>query len=128
MASTTTLSGNYGYTAYRYSGDASVIDASDASWIVANTGSNINLYPFLVNNASDGIEVFGITINGQVSQTLDWANAYINSAAVMVRDTADSILHDITITNPWDALRVAGGSNGFEIYNVHVTGARDDAI
>ena len=129
MALTTTLSGDYGYTAYRYSGSTvSVIDASDATWIVANTGSDTNLYPFLVTDASYGIEIFGMTVTGQVSQTMDWADAYINSAAVMVRDTAGSILHDVTITNPWDAIRVAGSSNGFEIYNVYVSGARDDAI
>jgi len=129
MASIITLNGDYGYTPYRYSrGDADVIDASNATWIVANTGSSTNRYPFLVENANTGIDIFGATFEGTVSQTADWSDAYINSAALMVRNTKDADVHDIRISQPWDGIRVAGNTQGFDIYNVWITDVRDDAI
>lgn len=129
MATRITLTGDYGYTSYRYNGgDAISIDATAATWIVANTGTQTNLYPFLVDNASTGIEIFGATVIGEVSQTADWIDAYINSAAIMVRDTQGASLYDMRITEAWDAIRIAGRSDGFEISNVWVSDTRDDAV
>ncbi len=129
MASIIALNGDYGYTQYRYSrGDADVIDASNATWIVANTGSSTNRYPFIVEIADPGIEIFGATIEGRVSQTADWSDAYINSAALMVRNTKNADIHDIRISQPWDGIRVAGDAQGFDIHDVWITDVRDDAI
>ncbi|NSY39569.1 hypothetical protein [Leisingera sp. ANG59] len=129
MASTITLTGDYGYEAFRYNGgDAVAIDATEATWIVDNEGSQTNLYPFLVDNANAGIDIYGATINGNVSLTGEWLDLYVNSAAFMVRDTEQARISDIRITQAWDALRIAGNSDGFEISNVWVTDVRDDAF
>ncbi len=129
MPTQVTLTENYAYTPYRYSGgDADIIDASRASWIVANIGSPTNLYPFLVDQGKSGLDIIGGTIMGQVSQTLDWTQAYINSAAVMVRNTGNASVSDWTISNPWDGIRIAQGSTGFEIDDVWISNARDDAV
>ena len=129
MVSTITLTGDYGYDAYRYAGgDAQAIDATQASWTVSNTGSQTNLYPFLVDKARDGIDIYGTTIEGTVPLTGEWLQLYTNSAAVMVRDTIEADVYDMRISQAWDALRVAGDSDGFEISNVWVSDVRDDAF
>lgn len=129
MPAQVSLTQDYGYSSYRYSGrDADLIDASEASWIVANTGSSINCYPFLVDNAKAGLDVIGGTILGKVSQTLDWTQAYVNSAAVMLRNTPSASVRDWIISQPWDGIRLAGGSGGFELDGIRVSNARDDAV
>ena len=75
-----------------------------------------------------GIEIYGATINGNVSLTGEWLDLYVNSAAFMVRDTEQARIHDIRITQAWDGLRVAGDSDGFEISNVWISDVRDDAF
>ena len=48
------LSGNYGYSSYRFSEeglDVSAIDALAASWMLANQGAQVNRYPFQVDYA-----------------------------------------------------------------------------
>ncbi|MFW8596403.1 hypothetical protein, partial [Cribrihabitans neustonicus] len=122
MVSKVTLTGDYGYEAYRYNGgDAQAIDATKASWTVANTGSKTNLYPFLVDDAKTGIDIYGTTIDGTVPLTGEWQKLYTNSAAVMVRDTLDADIYDMRVSQAWDALRVAGSSDGYEISNVWVS-------
>ena len=129
MVNTINLDEDYGYTQYRYNGgNADVIDATDATWIVANTGSNTNLYPFLVDNGKTGIDIYGATIDGTVSMTEEWLSIYNNSAAFMVRDTMQADISDLTISDAWDGIRIAGDSDGFEISNVWVSDVRDDAF
>lgn len=128
MANTLTLTKDYGYTQFRYSGTADAIDATDATWIVANQGSKTNNYPFLVDDAKTGIDIFGATINGEVSLTGEWAKLYSNSAAFMVRDTKEVDVYDLRITQSWDAIRIAHDSDGFEVSNVWATHIRDDAF
>lgn len=128
MPKTITLTGSYGYQAYRYGGDADIIDASDATWIMANTGGETNRYPFLIDGGAAGVEIFGATIDGRISHTASWEKTYINSAALMVRDTKNATVRDIEIDGPWDGVRIAGKSAGFEIRDVLVTDARDDAV
>jgi Ca2+-binding RTX toxin-like protein len=124
-----TLSGNYGYNTYRISGsDADVIDASSASWTLANIGSTVNPYPFQVLDADPGLKIIGGTINGQVSQTLDWEDAYVNSAAVRIENAAGVIIQDWDISRPWDGIRITGDSDGFTIKNVWIRDSRDDAV
>ena len=123
------LSGNYGYRSHRLAnGDADVIDASRASWTVANTGSPINLYPLQVVDNDPNVRIVGGTINGQVSLSMDWKNAYVNSAAVRVEDTPQATIEDWRISRAWDAIRLNGNSNGFTIDNVWVSDVRDDAV
>jgi hypothetical protein len=129
MAITLTLDTDYGYTQYRYNGgNADAIDATGATWIVANTGSTTNLYPFLVDNGKTGIDIYGATIDGTVSMTAEWLSIYNNSAAFMVRDTLQADVYDLRISDAWDAIRVAGDSDGFEVSNVWVSDVRDDAF
>ncbi len=129
MDKTITLNGNYGYTQYRYNGgNADAIDASNATWTVSNAGANVNLYPFLVDNANTGIDVFGATVTGTIPMTGEWLKLYTNSAAVMVRDTKQADIYDLRISDAWDGLRVAGKSEGFEISNVWISDVRDDAF
>jgi Ca2+-binding RTX toxin-like protein len=129
MAHTITLSGNYGYRSYHLrNSDADVINASSASWTLANTGSTTNLYPFRVEDNDPYVRIIGGTINGQVSQTSDRKSIYVNSAGVMVEDTPQAIIDDWRITRAWDAIRVVGNSNGFTIEDVWVSDVRDDAV
>ncbi|NIX76883.1 calcium-binding protein [Microvirga terricola] len=144
MANTITLNKDYGYTSYKApSGLAAdtIIDASAASWIVANshnsnpTSSNpatagslpINLYPFQVTGAGDGLVVRGGTIHGEVPQNSDWQYTYVNSAAVRVNSANSFVIDDWTITNPWDGIRV-GGTGTFRIEDTYVANSRDDAV
>lgn len=129
MGGIITLNGDYGLTQYRYNrGTADAIDASNATWTVANAGDTMNRYPFLVDNATSGISVYGATIDGTVSMTGEWLQLYVNSAAFMIRDSALAKVYDLRISDAWDALRVAGDSEGFEISNVWVSDVRDDAF
>lgn len=124
------LSGNYGYEQYRESGFATgdTIDASDASWIVSNIGDNLNRYPFLIEESGSGLIINGGTINGEVPLDMDWEDAYVNSAAVLVRDGEDVVIQDWVITRAWDGIRLNFESDGFLIDNVWMSEIRDDAI
>lgn len=131
VSETIKLTGNYGYTGYKFSEkglDVDVLDASAASWTLANQGSQLNLYPFQVTFADPGLIVRGGTINGQVSQTADWEDAYINAAGLRVQDAPGVIIENWRIDRPWDGIRVAGKSTGFQIRDVWITNSRDDAI
>ena len=131
MADTNTivLSGDYGYRQYKVSGlpANTLIDATNASWIVANQGSPTNLYPFAVVNPGDNLLALGGTINGTVSQTADWESIYINSAAVRINSAHSFTIDDWTITQPWDGIRV-GGTGTFLIEDSYVGNSRDDAV
>jgi Ca2+-binding RTX toxin-like protein len=127
--STVTLTGNYGYRDYRLDrSTVDVVDASSASWTLANSGSTLNLYPFQVTNTEADIRIIGGTINGQVSLTGDWANIYVNSAAVRVAGTRDAVIEDWRISRVWDGIRINGNSDGFHIDNVWLSDVRDDAV
>jgi Ca2+-binding RTX toxin-like protein len=130
MTHTITLSGNNGYSTYKApSGldDNTTIDATGASWIVANQGSHTNLYPVQVSGAGNGLLIKGGTITGEVSQTGDWESTYINSAALRVNSANSFVIDDWTITKPWDAIRV-GGTGTFVIDDTYVANSRDDAV
>ncbi|RWK07467.1 calcium-binding protein [Mesorhizobium sp.] len=131
MAYTNTivLSGDYGYRQYKVSGlpANTLIDATNASWIVANQGSPTNLYPFAVVNPGDNLLALGGTINGTVSQTADWEDIYVNSAAVRINSAHSFAIDDWTITQPWDGIRV-GGTGTFLIEDSYVGNSRDDAV
>ena len=129
MTDVITLSGNYGYQPYQISGiTATTIDATAAQWIVANIGTQTNLYPVSVRY-SGNVTLMGGTIVGQVPLDLDWVDAYVNSAAVYARDVANILIQDWTISQAWDAIRISGsGSNTFTIDNVWLKNVRDDGI
>ncbi|RWA76413.1 hypothetical protein EN836_07485 [Mesorhizobium sp. M1C.F.Ca.ET.193.01.1.1] len=131
MAYTNTivLSGDYGYRQYKVSGlpANTLIDATNASWIVANQGSPTNLYPFAVVNPGDNLLALGGTINGTVSQTAAWEDIYVNSAAVRINSAHSFAIDDWTITQPWDGIRV-GGTGTFLIEDSYVGNSRDDAV
>ena len=129
MPSLITLSGDHKYEPWKIDGlNNTVINASNASWIVANIGSATNLYPVSVRD-SGNVTLTGGTIYGQVSLTLDWADAYVNSAAVMARNVANVLIQDWTISRAWDAIRLSGSAdNTFTIDNVWLTDIRDDGI
>ena len=55
------------------------IDASAASWTLANEGAQVNRYPFQVDFADPGLVIKGGAINGLVSLTEDSTDAYINA-------------------------------------------------
>jgi len=129
---TITLTGTYGYSSYKVSsgiGAGSLIDASDATWTVSNSGTK-NEYPFLVYNAGLGTTVRGGTIVGTIDQTADWRKTYDlgNSAALRFENSPGVIIDDWRIDKAWDAIRIAGGSNNFLIDDAYVSNVRDDAI
>lgn len=129
MANLITLTGDYGYDAYKISGISSTnIDATAAHWIVANMGANINLYPVSVRDSSN-VVLSGGTITGEVPLNIDWQDAYINSAAVYARNVDGILIKDWTISQTWDAIRIRGtDADDFTIDNVRITNVRDDAV
>ena len=129
MTDLITLEGDYGYEAFKISGISSTeIDASEAHWIVANIGDELNRYPFSVRDSSD-IIMTGGTIDGEVPLDLDWEDAYVNSAAVYSRNVDDVVIQDWTISQAWDAIRVRGDDGDeFTIDHVWLTDVRDDAV
>jgi hypothetical protein len=130
VTDTITLSGNYGYSTYQAPsslGANTTIDATSASWVVANQGSHTNLYPFQVSGAGDGLLIKGGTITGEVSQTGDWESTYINSAALRVNSANSFVIDRWTITQPWDGIR-PGGTGTFVIQDTYIANSRDDAV
>lgn len=134
MSDTIILIGNYGYNSYKFSEkglDVDMIDASAASWTVANGsdgGSTLNLYPFAVVYANPGLILQGGTINGEISLYADWEDAYVNSAGMRVDNSPGVIIRDWRIDQPWDGIRIAGESTDFVIDNVWISNSRDDAV
>ncbi|MEO8243758.1 MAG: hypothetical protein ABI832_15765 [bacterium] len=130
MADVIALSGDYGYVPYQISGlkNATTIDATDARWIVANIGALINLYPVSVRDSAN-VTLKGGTIVGQVPLDMDWADAYVNSAAVYFRDVVHMTLKDWTISQAWDGIRFSGAvTDTFNVDNVWIANVRDDGI
>ncbi|MCV6592319.1 MAG: hypothetical protein OIF48_05155 [Silicimonas sp.] len=129
MSETILVDSDFQYNQFRINGnDADVIDASDGSWIVDNHGALKNIYPFFVDGSVPGLKILGGNIEGQVPLDIDWLKAYVNSAAVMVRDAPDVELYNWSIDQAWDGIRIAANSDGFLIDNVMMTNIRDDAI
>lgn len=129
MANVITLTGNYGYQEYQIDGlTAATIDASNAQWIVANIGTQTNLYPVSVRD-SGNIIIMGGTIVGEVPLDMDWADAYVNSAALYFRDVTHVLVEDWTISQAWDAIRFAGAATDtFTVDNTWLVNVRDDGI
>ncbi len=123
------LTRDYGYDAYKISDITSTrIDATGAHWIVANIGDDINLYPVSVRD-SRNVTLTGGTISGEVSLSLDWEDAYINSAAVYARNVDGILIQDWTISRAWDAIRISGDDgDDFIIDNVWLSDIRDDGV
>ena len=130
MASVIRLVGDYGYTAWEFpdGSTADVIDASDASWIEANLGDTLNLYPFQVSGAKEGLLIRGGTIFGEVPLDTDWKVTYVNSAGVRIADSPGVIIEGWRASQTWDAIRVVGDSDDFTIRDVWVSDSRDDAV
>lgn len=126
---TITLTGNYGYTPYRAYNlpSGTTINATTASWTVANMGDKLNLYPFNIEGASNLIARGG-SIWGTISQTLSWEETYINSAALRFENAPGVVIDDWRIDKAWDAIRIDGGSQGFLIDDTYITNNRDDAV
>ena len=120
---------HFGYSQFRANdNESTVIDATNASWIVSNHGPRQNLYPFLIDGSLPGVRVFGGVIRGTVPIEKDWIDIYENSAAVMVRDAPQAEIRDWIISQAWDGIRVAGASDDFRIDNVEMFAIRDDAV
>jgi Ca2+-binding RTX toxin-like protein len=128
--STITLTSDYSYSPYKATNlsAGSTINATNASWIVSNQGSQTNTYPFQVVGAGTGLTILGGHIYGQVSQTGDWRETYINSAAVRFADAPGAVIKNWWIDKPWDGIRPNGSSQNFLIEDVYISNARDDAI
>ena len=146
---TITLTGDNGYTPYHGQNFAAgtIIDASAASWIVANsrgdpetegcnTGSaSINRYPFKVTNAPS-VQINDGTINGEVPQDTTWENTYkdlntggsCNSAAMRLENCANAVVEGWRIDQCWDGIRFADGCQGWTVRRVWASDARDDFI
>jgi hypothetical protein len=122
-----TLACDYAYDQYRASDlQSTVIDASGAHWIVSNMGANVNRYPVLIDGGAE-VTLQGGVITGEVPLDIERMDAYVNSAAIFVRDVDDVVIRDWTITRAWDGIRVRG-SNGFVIDRVWISDIRDDAV
>lgn len=129
MTQVITLSGDYNYMPWKIDGITNTeIDASGAEWNLANIGSQLNLYPVSVRDSGNVI-LTGGTIHGEVSLTLDWQDAYVNSAAVYARDVQNILIQDWTVSRAWDAIRFSGSaSDVFTVDNVWLSDVRDDGI
>ncbi|MDA9865561.1 hypothetical protein N9C96_02680, partial [bacterium] len=124
-----TITGDHGHDQYRTSHLSDTeIDASTASWIVSNTGDDLNRYPFLVTDSHDIILTGGV-IDGEVPMDMDWEDAYVNSAAVHARDSDNVTFRDWTISEAWDGIRITGEDDAtFSVENVYMSNIRDDGI
>ncbi|MEM8833507.1 MAG: right-handed parallel beta-helix repeat-containing protein, partial [Pseudomonadota bacterium] len=129
QGSVETVTGNYGYTQYRYSGgNAQVIDASNATFVQQNR-DGLNPYPFRVSNARPGLVISGGTIAGEVSQTEAWRPLYNrgNSTGMLIENVPNVVISNWRIDGAWDAIRPRGSDN-FVIENTRITNVRDDAV
>lgn len=120
------LDQDFGYQDFRLKEVQEVmIDASSASWRLANIGDELNRYPVLIDE-SDNVILLGGTIIGEVSLELDWSEVYVNSAAVSLRNTSRGRIKNWTVSRAWDGVRVDGDQ--FTIEDVHLQDIRDDAV
>lgn len=138
------LTGNFGFNTSTVKGLAAgtTIDATGASWIVANSANQhpdantsflvgsgtINTYAFIVYGAGAGLTLRGGTVWGQVPQTSDWVYTYNNSAAVRIEYAPGITIDSWRIDKAWDAIRIQGGSDNFLINDVHLSNIRDDGV
>ncbi|MGK7867629.1 M10 family metallopeptidase C-terminal domain-containing protein [Falsiroseomonas sp. E2-1-a20] len=138
------LTEDYGYTSLRLTdlGAGSTVDARGATWIVDNSRNDnptagqqadegsgpINLYPFRVDGAGQGLTILGGTFNGQVPQNSDWEDTYVNSAALRISHAPDATIQGTRVDGAWDALRVSDASPNFTINQAWVSNIRDDAF
>ncbi|MGG5887532.1 hypothetical protein ACLF3G_10380 [Falsiroseomonas sp. HC035] len=118
------------------------MDARGATWIVDNSRNDnptsgmqadegsgpINLYPFRVDGAGQGLTILGGTFNGQVPQNSDWEDTYVNSAALRISYAPDATIQGTRVDGAWDALRVSDASPNFTINQAWVSNIRDDAF
>lgn len=108
------------------------VDATGAVWSLANMGPAINRYPLVLERGQD-VHLLGGRIAGEVSLTMDWRDAYVNSAAVLLRDPIAVRVDGTVISGVWDGIRIAGpdidtASDAFLIENVWMRNVRDDAV
>jgi Ca2+-binding RTX toxin-like protein len=138
------LSGNYGYTPYSASNLASytTINASLATWIVANCRNSnpdydtlwsegsgqLNTYPFKISGAGTGLVLLGGTVWGEVPQTSDWEYTYNNSAALRIEAAPNMTIDEWRIDKAWDAIRIATGTTNWLVDDTYLSNVRDDAI
>jgi hypothetical protein len=122
------LNDDYGYNDFRISAiESTVIDASNASWMLANFGDKLSRYPVFIDNSSN-VTLVGGTILGNVPLDVDWRDAYVNSSAITFRNSVGHmVVKDWTITQVWDGVRI-NGSGDFLIDNVWINITRDDAV
>ena len=138
-----TLTGSYGYTPYSVSNLAagSVIDASAASWIVANSRNSnpdsdtswsegsgtLNTYPFKVTGGSN-LLIKGGTIYSDIPLSSDWLYTYNNSAGLRIENAPGVTIDEWKIHGAWDGIRISTGTTNFLIDDTYMTNVRDDAV
>ena len=123
-----TLAGDYAYEQYKVVAvHSTVIDASDASWIVSNMGDLINRYPIVIEGSNE-VSLLGGTIIGEVPLEIERVDAYVNSAAIFLRDSDNSLIQSWRIMRgAWDGIRVRNSDN-FKIDGIWMSDIRDDAV
>ncbi|PZX10156.1 hypothetical protein LX81_04299 [Palleronia aestuarii] len=129
MYETIEISGSFEYESYRAQKITyKLIDATDANWIVSNSGENTNRYPVSIYDSSD-VTLIGGEILGEVPQNIDWIDAYVNSAAILVRGTDGAVVQDWRISRAWDGIRILGNDDDtFTIENIWLSEIRDDGV
>jgi len=139
------VSGYFSYDDFRFSeradGKPFVLDARNASFVVANSkntnptydydceiGSQpVNPYPVKIYDP-DLTSLLGGFIDGEIPQDSDWKPTYCNSAAVILKDAACGTVDGVRITSAWDGIRAGPGSPDLTVKNSWISNVRDDVV
>ena len=115
------------------------MDLDAATFHVANSGNvdptpaqpcktgnlPINKVGLTVRDAPK-VTIAGAAFAGTVPQNSDWESTYCNSAALIVRDSAQPIVDGIRASRVWDGIRIE--SPDFTIRNSWLSDVRDDSV
>ena len=119
--------------------DSLFLDLTAATFRVANSGNPdptparpcetgnlpINRIGLIIRDAPK-VQIAGALFEGSVPQNSDWRSTYCNSAALIVRDSAQPIVDGIRGARVWDGIRIE--STDFVIRNSWLSEVRDDSI
>lgn len=134
------LVGDHGLKPYEYGGgNDAIIDARGAVFNVANSKNGnptqaspcragtlpTNPYPLNIVGR-EGVTLAGGIVRSRVPQSSDWQASYCNSAAILLKRSANGVIDGVRITGAWDGIRASTQSAGLTLKNSWISDVRDD--
>ncbi|GAA4018951.1 hypothetical protein GCM10022280_18280 [Sphingomonas swuensis] len=118
-----------------------VVDASAATFILANSRNPaptapsdcnngmlaVNPYPLRLKGGQGSV-VRGGRFVGRVPQGSEWRATYCNSAAILIEEVDGGTIEGVRIARAWDGVRAGRGTSDLHIARSWISDVRDDAF